>query len=161
MNKIFLKFFGLRIYTCIQIPRHYIHDFFHAHHVYYVICITHIHPLLYSCSWHRILPRMLYLLQEINCVALLKKQWIALTHSGTKTGTGHFGKPLASTRLSGTNTKTPLTFAVKTVPDCTSSVGSLPNYLVVSTICVHQVNIKPPLIFTSQRNSVFFFISYY
>lgn len=90
MNKIFLKFFGLRRYTHVYRFHATIHDFFHAHHVYYVICITHIHPLLYLCSWLRILPRMLYLLQEINCVALEKKTMNCVDSLGNQNRHGAF-----------------------------------------------------------------------
>lgn len=39
--------FGLWIYTYTQIPRHYPLNF-------YVICLTHVHSLLYLCSWDQI-----------------------------------------------------------------------------------------------------------
>lgn len=160
MNKIFFKFFGLRIYTCIQIPRHYpwlfsctprlLRNLHYTHPSIAVFVFMTSDSTPYALSTSRNKLRS-FVKKTMNCVDSLGNQ----NRHGAFWEASHVN---ASIRHQHEN---PLTFAVKTLPDCTSSGGSLPNYLVVSTICVHQVNIKPPLIFTSQRNSVFFFISYY
>lgn len=157
MNKFFFKFFGLRIYTCIQIPRHYpwlfsctprlLRNLHYTHPSIAVFVFMTSDSTPYALSTSRNKLRS-FRKKTMNCV-----DWL-----GNRNRHGAFWEAShvnASIRHQHEN---PINICGQDFARLYFLQG--PNYLVVSTMCV-QVNIKPPRIFTSQRNSVFFFISYY